>query len=170
MITEYTLKNVKERYIDSIKKTVYEAGATAADGQEYMKISLWKNDWEKYDIKDGVTIRAELKITEKNGYKNVTLYPERTSTLRDSGRMPSLKAAQERKAVMIEEAQARKSESIAFFNATNSAIALIEKIMKDVPFTTDKDYQQAIVRWRAWFLTEWQKYEAGELTDKHNPF
>jgi hypothetical protein len=170
MFTEYTLKNVKTRYIDTIKKTVYEAGATAADGQEYMKVSLWQSDWSNVEIKDGVTIRAEMKVTEKNGYKNVNLYPERTKTIRGSGSAPSIKAAQERKAEFIEKAQDRKNESIAFFNATNSAIAIVEKVTKDLPFPTDKDFQQAIVRWRDWFLTEWQKYEAKDLTDKHTAF
>lgn len=168
MIQEYTLKNVKARHIDSINKDLYEAGATAADGQEYNKVTLWKSDWATVDIKDGITIRAEMKITEKNGYKNVILYPERTNTLYPKKNTPNIAKAQERKAEYIAEAQERKNESIAFFNSTNSAIALIKELSKDIPFTNDDDYKRVIRKWRDFFLEEWRKYEASDMQDKHN--
>lgn len=172
---DYKLKNPTPKFLDSIKKTVIKAGAVAEDGQEYA-VSLWKNDWEKYDLRDGDVIRAEMKITEKNGFKNVTLYPERTKAPAYSKGTQSLagvKAAQERKAEFIEKAQDRKNESIAYFNAINSAISLAKimpDILENVPFPTEKDVFSAIFRYRDEFLKEWEKYEAKELQDKHSPF
>lgn len=88
-----------------------------------------------------------------------------------------MKAAQERKAEMIEKAQDRKNESIAYFNAVNSAIALLSShkalISPSNPIASvasDNEIHLFITKWRDWFLDEWKKYEAKDVTDKTIPF
>lgn len=56
------------------------------------------------------------------------------------------------------ETQYRKSRSIAFFNATNSAIAFHEQFMKynqDAP--SDDQVKDFITKWRDWFLAEYDR-------------
>lgn len=68
----------------------------------------------------------------------------------------------------IKEAQERKNESIAFFNATNSAIEIVSKF--NVNDLTEDEIKGHIVKWREFFLSEWEKYESKDYTDKHKPF
>lgn len=76
------------------------------------------------------------------------------------GATRGIPAAQERKAEYIEKAQDKKEESIAFFNATNSAIAILTKIKP--PVTDDSEFKQELVMWRDWFYQEWQKHNRKE--------
>lgn len=63
----------------------------------------------------------------------------------------------------IKNAQDRKDYSIAFFNATNSAIALITPL---IDRGTDVNaYKENIIELRDWFLEEHGKYRA-IVTDK----
>lgn len=75
----------------------------------------------------------------------------------------SIKAAQERKAEMIEKAQDRKSESIAYFNAVNSAITL-RAADRTLLFNSVQDEREYLTVWRNWFLSEWEKYN--DLTNE----
>ncbi len=72
-----------------------------------------------------------------------------------------IEKAQERKEGMIKDAQERKEESIAFFNATNSAISLLQNdpLFKE---SGDEEKQRSIVFWRDWFYGEWFKHEAAD--------
>lgn len=54
---------------------------------------------------------------------------------------------------IIQNAQYRKSLSIAFFNATNAAIEIVKN--EDNP-----DKKEAIKKWRDWFLEEHKNYYA----------
>lgn len=57
-------------------------------------------------------------------------------------------------------ASLRKSLNIAYFNATNSAIALVSQGMKDHPelFTSSTILQNAIGIWRDWFIEQYKEY------------
>ena len=60
---------------------------------------------------------------------------------------------------IIKDAQYRKGLSIAFFNATNSAIALLQSSNLIKPI--DEDRTEAFIRdWRNWFLEEHKTYYA----------
>lgn len=110
---------------------------------------------------DSITNASEVEgeITKNGQYTNFKLGGAKKGGV-------GIKAAQERKAEMIEKAQDRKNEAIAFFNATNNAIALINTLgLKD-----KQDIKDAITYWREWFLDEWIRYEAQDYTNKHQPF
>ena len=69
-----------------------------------------------------------------------------------------IREAQAVKAEYIREAQDRKEESIAFFNATNSALTIISGDIKSGLITVDTA-QEKIRYWRDWFLAEYEKYK-----------
>lgn len=95
--------------------------------------------------------------------------PEGAGLKRTGGGFGS-KASDARKAQMIEEAQARKSDSIAFFNATNAAIALFEQLKDPIVMKDTGAVKSFIKEWREWFLEQYREYEAKDVTSKHNAF
>lgn len=54
------------------------------------------------------------------------------------------------------ETQYRKSRSIAFFNATNSAISLLTT-NEELATWSDEQVQKFITKWRDWFLSEYDR-------------
>ena len=63
---------------------------------------------------------------------------------------------------LLKDAQFRKGLSIAFFNATNSAIEMI-KAQGDVT-------KEAFIEWRDWFLSEHAKYYAETIAKIGLPY
>lgn len=61
---------------------------------------------------------------------------------------------------IIKNAQYRKNLSIAFFNATNSAIELVK-----TDYIKDTDLKKFITDWRDWFLEEHKKYYAENIAN-----
>lgn len=61
---------------------------------------------------------------------------------------------------VIKDAQYRKGLSIAFFNATNAAIALITGPRTTLVTETSEETKEKIVELRDWFLAEHKKYYA----------
>jgi len=66
---------------------------------------------------------------------------------------------------LIKNAQYRKGLSIAFFNATNSAIALVQ-----TDFIKDTDLKKFIVDWRDFFLEEHKNYYAEVIARVGNTY
>lgn len=56
---------------------------------------------------------------------------------------------------LMRDAQYRKSRSIAFFNATNSAISLLGISSELGIKPNDEAIQDFIMKWRTWFLAEY---------------
>ncbi len=109
------------------------------------KINVFNNHSLYGAIVEGYDI-PETMIEQSGQYLN----------LKDIQPKPAFKGkqiaeAQERKAEYIKQAQDRKEDSIAFFNATNAAIALL----KDKDFK-DGELQEHIRYWRNWFLKEYK--------------
>ncbi len=76
-----------------------------------------------------------------------------------------VKAAQERKEAMILKAQDRKEESIAYFNALNSAISLVKG---NFPMDTEEDIKALkdnVLYWRDFFFHEWSKFDPEKNTE-----
>lgn len=61
---------------------------------------------------------------------------------------------------IIKDAQYRKGLSIAFFNATNNAMQIIQSLNKDFKDVDLKIVQNEIVFWRDWLLEEHKNYYA----------
>lgn len=73
----------------------------------------------------------------------------------------------DKKAENIKEAQERKSESIAYFNSVNSAIALLTDNHTN-PQMSEEQSRRFIIEWRDWFLSEYDAWNSDQ--HKHNPF
>lgn len=112
------------------------------------------------DLAPGGKVQGNIWANPTNGKK--TLYPPKPQTSGGYGAASrgggGVKAAQERKAEMIEKAQDRKEDSIAYFNAINSSIALLPNIyeLQGAPPSTIRAY---LTDWRDWFLKEHQNYK-----------
>lgn len=79
----------------------------------------------------------------------------------------------DRKAEHIEEAQKRKDTSIGFFNATNSAIQVVEKLMTEKmlpPFATESEMLKKVFSIRDKFMAEFKEFQASSLEEKTVPF
>lgn len=166
MILKYKLSNVVRKETKT-GKTVFEATAKDHEGKEYGKVSLWQSDWPNFSG-DESEIMAEMKFSENNGYKNVTLYPERTQGWGGGKKQPSISQTKimEKQQTNIKELQDRKNDSIAFFNSTNCAISIVSTLAKDL---TVEQTKEAIVMYRDFFLSEWHKYE-NDPTKGKSPF
>ena len=66
------------------------------------------------------------------------------------------------KDLQIKDAQFRKGLSIAFFNANNSAIALMAEFVRkdDKPNRSAEEIREKLKDWRDWFLDEHREYYA----------
>jgi len=125
----------------------------------------------KYDagVFEKAIVGAEFELVEVNGFKKIKIENKGVFAPNRGGSGANIAKAQERKAEFIEKAQDRKNEAIAFFNATNNAIALIAQL-SGFPLKNDSELQADIRSWRTFFLNEWIKYESGDYTDKHQAF
>lgn len=63
--------------------------------------------------------------------------------------------------IQIRDAQFRKGLSIAFFNATNSAITLVST---DKEYYTEEELKKKIIDWRDFFLAEHENYYAKTIS------
>lgn len=155
---KHTFTKVTDRHIASINKDLKECIATDETGKEYPKLTLWKSDWEPVwaNIVDGYTLTGEVKETEKNGFKNYTLYPERTNTLNPIRKSAgAITQAMKTKAANIEQAQERKSDAIKVAacarDATLLTVAWSQKT--EVQFLDTEDLKAKWLEFRKW-LTE----------------
>ena len=133
MYTKHTFTSVTERYIPSIKKYLKDCIATDESGKVYEKLTLWKNDWEQVwtNIKEGYTLVGEVKETEKNGFKNFTLYPERTNTLNPKRTPSNITAAMNKKAENIKEAQENRAEGVKIASTFRDATLITNSRMTE---------------------------------------
>lgn len=139
--------------------------------QDGKKATIWKTQKDGSvfpgfdEIAPGHTIEGEL--WNKPGTDNWTIYPPKEQ--KRGGGSSGMRAAQDRKSEYIKEAQERKEESIAFFNATNAAIEMV-KARSDFDHLDVETKQDSLIVWRDWFLAQWRKYDAKPETDKRIPF
>lgn len=120
------------------------------------EVTIWELDKDGKtfpgfaDLQPGGTVDGTVWVNPKNGKK--TLYPPKEFVPR--GVSQAIRKAD------IKEAQDRKEESIAFFNATNAAIAIVKETtdLKVLPISKSS-IQSQIREWRDWFLTEHKHYK-----------
>ena len=165
---KFKVLDIKKKHIDKLNKDVIEAEVKGEDNVITKKVQIWP-DFPMFDtITFDAQVEGDLVVKTKGEYTNITLYAPKPQGNFKAG-STGIKAAQERKAEMIEKAQDRKSESIAYFNSVNCAIALAGNFFKGQPMP-DEDVKEFITEWRDWFLSEYRKYEASPETDKKNAF
>ena len=66
---------------------------------------------------------------------------------------------------ILRDAQYRKGLSIAFFNATNAAVELVSKLG-----TEGVSIEEAVTKWRNWFLDTHKKYYAEVIANIGVPY
>lgn len=107
--------------------------------------------WGNQELAVGQEV--ELEIEEKNGFNN---FKDKKSPFKNN-RDEKMKELQDIKQKNIKDAQYRKEISIAFFNSTNSAIALLSQA------GPIKDRRAFITEWRDWFIQEHKVHRLKEL-------
>lgn len=150
-----------EKKVGRSGKEFYVMSLTDEQGKQTLNVTTFDS------VQAGMEIEGE--IVQKGEYLNfMTKKQEARSNFASNRKEEMIGKAQDRKEQMIVQAQERKESSIAFFNATNSAIALLA-VSVNKP-ATESDCKAWITKWRSWFLEEWKTWEAKPLTDKTSAF
>ncbi len=165
MLGKYTIIKL-ERKITRIGEII-NADLQDFNGVITDKVAIFPTFPNFSTLKVGSEVMGKIDVKQNGVYTNKTLNEERTPMRKGDAPSINISKMMDKKAENIEKAQERKNDGIAYFNATNSAIALVGKMSEDV---TPDFYKMQIVNWRDWFLSEWRKYDAGDVTDKKNPF
>jgi hypothetical protein len=161
-------------------KIISSETKTSSKGNAYKKVSL--NDgrdlnnvavfpsFSQYEkVTAGSVVEGVVKEKEYNGSKSYSLEDG------NLGKKPSgvgnMSKLMEKKAENIREAQERKEDSIAFFNATNSAVSIVLGLIEikskqkgslgeDVSEYPDPAIiRKSIVDYRNWFLREYDDFK-----------
>lgn len=127
------------------------------------KVTIWGDYPNFATLMTGHDVEGEL-VPAKDPKYGPTLYPPKPAqttqqgAYRGSGGMNKM---METKAKNIEEAQKRKSESIAYFNSVNSAISLLAQAKTMMSSGLDEDSaKKFIIQWRDWFISEYEKWDS----------
>jgi len=153
-MAKFKVEWVEEKVTSTGKKKL-DITLVSEEGENIDGVTIWEGFPNFSAIKAGDELEGDL-VSKQNGqYLNKTLYapkPVNSSPGSKSGFTGGTKMM-EQKAKNIEEAQKRKSESIAYFNSVNSAIALVGKDGSDI-----NTVKNNIIYWRDWFLAEYDKW------------
>lgn len=158
-----------ERKTTANGKNKIDADLQDFDGFVEDKVTIWDDFPNFANLKMGNEVTGQVVAKVNGQYTNKSLYGERTEGWGGGKKAPSVNISKlmDKKAENIAEAQERKNDSIAYFNAINSAIALAEQMVT----TPHSDQMKEFIKiWRDWFLSEWNKYNSGDVTDKRTPF
>lgn len=155
-----------ERKITVTKKPYISATLLDSEGNEHERITIWSDFPGFHGIDEGADIMGEL---ASNG-KYTNLKPTRGGYSGGSTtpRSPSygVKAAQERKGTMIEEAQDRKELSMRLQGAQRDATLITIASLKEQPFPTDEEFKKD---WKKWFDFLMGQYDS-EKKAQDKPF
>ncbi len=154
-MNEYTIDWVEKKTISGGKELIEATLAGIGD------VTIWKldKDGKEFPNFDGLApggkVTGNIWAHPTTGKK--TLYPPKPAPPGGNFRRPAGPTREERKED-IKEAQGRKEESIAYFNAVNSAISIVSHIyeLKGTPESTVK---AALSSWIEHFLKLHQEYK-----------
>ncbi len=158
---KYTLSWVEEKEIPKLNTSVLECTATDPNGNA-IEFSIWKKDKNGAEFPNFANLQVGT-VVEGNMWQNpkdgkYVLYAPKAPSERKFSPSGGMKMMQE-KAKNIAEAQERKSESIAYFNSVNSAIALLGEF-KGVSQQDLDVFRMNLVTWRDWFISEYEKWNS----------
>lgn len=157
---KYKVLDVRRKTIEKLGKDVLDVSLKAEDGTQTDNVQIWQGFPGFDSITFDCTVEGDITVKQSGNYTNKTLYPPKAPTGGFKGGMGGIKAAQERKADMIEKAQDRKSESIAYFNAINTAIEFVSTFKDILGITNSAMAYQLVLKYRDDFIKDWQKYES----------
>lgn len=152
---KYTIEWLERKRTSTGKDKI---DATLSDGKNSIDVTIWDNFPNFTGLMAGQDVEGDV-VTKQNGqYTNKTLYPVKVATTPKFG-ASGVSKLMDKKAEQIEKAQERKSESIAYFNSVNSAIALVGKRLGEV---SEAQMKLELKLWRDWFLSEYENWNAKE--------
>lgn len=132
-------------------------------GEVIEDVSIWPDypDFEALRPGDQTSGRVEV---NSRGFRSLkaTDSGRRESAVAGFATRRPVGAADERRNEAMKVAQDRKYQSIAFFNATNSAIALVSAMRQGGTVADRISIKNEVIYWRDWFLSEWKKHESGD--------
>lgn len=159
---KYTIQWVKEKPIPKLNTSVLECTGTDPNNN-VVEFNIWMKDKTGQEFPNFKEIQAGS-VVEGNMWQNpkdgkYSLYALKDSTKAKFTR-PTVTPTRSQE---IEKAQERKSESIAYFNSVNSAIAIVSEMMKEMPSQRDiplelEAWRKGVIEWRDWFLSEYDKW------------
>lgn len=154
---KYKLREVENKGTDW--KVVSIIGVDG-ESAESVSVNRVNKKGEVFPNFDGIVVGGEVEgnLWASDAGKKYLFAPKAFT----KGSGGGIAKAQAVKAEYIKEAQARKDNSIAYFNATNSAIAIVNSIFANTDEKPTRDTLEIqIVSWRDWFLSEWDAFNSG---------
>lgn len=140
-----------EKKTTSTGKPMARVDLIGAEGELLENVTVWGDHPDFEALAVGSTVEGEY----KDDGKWKTLYGIKPKAPVSGGNMRGVAAAQERKGAMIASAQENKSQAIKVAAAMRDAVAIAIASLSGVPFPTDAEFQAEIVKWRTWYLKEW---------------
>lgn len=74
---KFIIKEFTKRHIEKLNKDIIEASVEDIDGITTNKVQMWQEFPNFNSIEVGSEIEGDLVEKEKNGFKNITIYPPR---------------------------------------------------------------------------------------------
>lgn len=78
---KFTIKEFTKRHIDKLNKDIIEATVEDINGLTTSKVQMWQEFPNFTLIEVGSEIEGDLVEKEKNGFKNITIYPPRDANV-----------------------------------------------------------------------------------------
>lgn len=117
------------------------------------EISVWP-DYSQYEkVEAGAEVEGQ--IFTKGKYQNLVDANKTIPTYQKQTKVQQITQLQQNKAELIKQSQEKRDESIAYFNAINSAISLLEA-RESLKTMSEMEIQAAIRLWRDWFIKEFK--------------
>lgn len=144
--------------IDWLEKKTTSTGKEKADctlkdeqGNKTANVTIW-GDFPNFSaLMPGFEVEGDL-VPAKDPKYGPTLYPAKAPRFRSGENL-------EKKSAMIEKAQDRKEESIAFFNSTNAAIDLVCNHPYFANISSEGELKMKIRAMRDHFVSEYLDFD-----------
>jgi len=159
---KYVIKRSQKKTTQQGKPFI-KASLLQEDGKVIDNVSIWSDFPFFSELNSGVEVQGLVQQNAR-GYTHLKATPETQKPVQavveyENSSMPE--STEDDRVEVIRHAQQRKHSAIAYFNATNSAIALVSSMKSRLLNSVNRAViKQEIEYWREWFLNEWQKHDA----------
>lgn len=158
MLYKINWLNKKTVNVKGIPKEILDTSLTDEAGVPTDNVVIWPDFPGFSTLAPGSTVEGSISTTVNGKFTNHSLYPKRdsSSTTGRIGASGGMKAAQERKAEMISEAQSNKERGIKLAATMRDATLLTIEWIKSCnadPVSaglTDEDIKKKWLEWRRW--------------------